>query len=230
MKFITAFAMACAMFVTQAMASPGPGNGHGKGQGGGAKSSSTPVGSPNRIHSSQLRAGPQDVQLSGRSPEGIVLVDAHGRVVGRPAPLRGSVTSLATRFWDGRRELSLLIDGAAGEAECDGARCKYGPGLAWFANGGWLLVYASPDCSGDPKVAHHGTAAGFDAVAFPVREDNGLYMYVARNQPQDVLVGSWRNSGEAQCNREQQAYTESALPLEGAYPTTRFGVAPMRWR
>ncbi len=230
MKFVTAFAAACVMFATQAMAGQGLGQGQGKGQWAGSKSASSPVSSPNRTHSAYLQPGRTDSPWPLRSTEGMTLVDANGRAVGRPYPLRGSTTSLATRFWDGNRELSLLIDGAAGEAECDGARCKFGAGLAWFANGGWLLLYSSPDCSGEPKVAHHGNAAGFDAVAFPVREDNGLYMYVASNQPGDVLVASWRNSGETQCNREHEAYKESALPLKATYPASRFGVAPMRWR
>lgn len=223
MKFVTAFAAACVVFVTQAVADPG----HAPGREAARQRTGSPVSSPNRIHSSQLPPGrPGYLQAAGQGPEGMVLVDAHGRVVGRPYPLRTTLTALAARF----NGMNLLIDGASGEAQCDGVRCRYGSGLAWFANGNWLLMYSSPDCSGRPDVSYQGGVAGFDAVAFPVREDEAQYMVIARNQPRDTWVRSWRNTGETVCVSESQGSMESTLPLEGVYPLSQFGVAPMRWR
>ena len=223
MRFVTVVAAACVAFVTQAMADPG----YAPGREGARKRTGAPVSSPNRIPSSQLPAGrPGTVQPAGSGPDGMVLVDAYGHPVGRPYPLNSTLTALAARF----NGMNLLIDGAAGEADCDSKRCRFGPGLSWAANGNWLLLYASPDCSGRPEVSYRGGVAGFDAVAFPVREDEGSYMYLARNQPRDTWVRSYRNSGETVCVSEAEGAWEATLPLEGVYPTSQFGVAPMRWR
>jgi len=223
MKFVTAIAAACVLLVTQAMADPG----NGPGRDGARPRAGVPVSSPNRIPAAQLPPGrPGVLQLAGQGPEGLLLVDAQGRPIGRPYPLRSSLTTLAARF----NGMNLLVDGLAGEAQCDDTRCRFGPGLAWAANGAWLLVYASPDCSGRPEVSYQGLAAGFDAVAFPVREDEGLYMVLARNLPRDSWVRSWRNSGETACTAEPAGHVESTLPLEGVYPVSQFGMAPMRWR
>ncbi len=223
MKFVTVVAAACVVFVTQALADPA----HAPGRDPVRKRGGYTVSSPNRIPASQLPPGrPGTLQPAGQGPEGMVLVDAYGRPVGRPYPLHTTLTALVARF----NGMNLLIDGAAGEAQCDGARCKFGPGLGWHANGNWLLLYASADCSGRPEVSYRSGVAGFDAVAFPVREDEGQYMVIARNQPRDTWVRSYRNSGETVCVSEPQAYVESTLPLEGVYPLAQFGVAPMRWR
>ena len=223
MKFVTAATAAFVLLVTQAMADQGQAQGREAGR---ARSGSV-VSSPNRIPASQLLPGrPGILQPAGMGPEGLVLMDAYGRPIGRPYPLNSTLTALAARF----NGMSLLIDGASGEAQCDGTRCKYGPGLDWHANGNWVLLYASPDCAGRPEVSYQSGIAGFDAVAFPVREDERQYMFIARNQPRDTWVRSYRNSGEMECVSESQAHVESTLPLEGVYPLAQFGVAPMRWR
>lgn len=220
--FIAALALTAAA-VTHAQPQHAPANGHGP------KRTGTPVNSPNRLQPSQLApAGGRSVLLepSGRGGEGLVLVDAQGRALARPHPLRTLSTALSARL----NGMNLLIDGLGGEAQCDSMRCKFGAGLAWFPNSSALLTYASPDCSGRPEVSYQQGVAGFDALAFPVQEDGGLYMYVARNLPRDTWVRSYRNSAETVCNAEGQGYLESTLPLDGVYPVSQFGVSPMRWR
>lgn len=225
MKFATVLAAACVLFVSGAMADPGQPPGREVA----GKRTGTPVSSPNRLHPSQLQpAGgrPAYLEPAGRAGEGMVLVDAQGRPLARAHPLRTSSVALTARF----NGMNLLIDGLGGEARCDSMRCKFGAGLAWFATGGSLLMYNSPDCSGRPDISYHPGVAGFDAVAFPVREDDGLYMYIARNQPRDTWVRSYRNSAESVCNNEGAGYLESTLPLDAVYPVSQFGASPMRWR
>lgn len=225
MKWFTAIALACMAFVTNAQAQPV----HPPGLAAGKKRNGAPVSSPNRIASSQLASGHRPVHLQppGRGDSSPMLIDAQGREIGRPFPGFWTSRPLVSTRLNG---MTLMIDGLSSDTQCDGSRCRSGPGLAWEAANNMLLMYASADCSGRPEASFHPSVAGFDAIAFTVREGEGLFMYVARNTPRDTWVRSYRNPFEPVCNSEGQGYAETTLPLEAVYPAEHFGVAPMRWR
>lgn len=201
---------------------------HAQAPGQGSKRNGTPVASPNRMPSAQLAnaSRPPSLNPPDRSADPLLLVDARGRIVGRPHAGFFNAPLVTTRL----QGMSVVIDGLAVNARCDAASCRFGPGLDWYPSGAGVVVYPSADCSGPPELSFPQNVAGFDAIALAVNDTDGIYLYLARNAPRETWVRSYRTRAENVCISDTEGHPETTLPVDAVYPASQFGTPPMRWR